>query len=92
MSNKCVIQGDKVVPCDTLNNAVDNLYTRCRKGIFELLVTSILLDDWSVKGYGVKSGKYVKQGIMFNYCPFCGTDISSHLKTKEATEDGSILS
>jgi|LSQX01.3.fsa_nt_gb hypothetical protein len=78
---KCEVQHGKVFPCDTLDKTTDNTHTRSEKGIFALLVPDLVLDKWISKGFWVKTDYYTK-GIMFNFCPFCGTDIGSHLKIK----------
>lgn len=77
---KCEIIGDKVIPCTTLDEAVDDLYTRTPKGLFDLVVTNCETGEQHTKGFGVKTGEHKKKGIMFNYCPFCGVDIGSHLR------------
>ena len=78
----CSVEGDMVIPCKLLDRSVDNLYTRVRKGIFDLVVTDIYTSEQHTKGFGVKAGDFIKKGIMFNFCPFCGENISSHFVTK----------
>ncbi len=84
--SKCRVEGKKVIPCELLDQTVDDLYTRIRKGIFDLVVTNLDTGEQYTHGFGTKSGEH-KKGLMFNFCPFCGEDIGSHLKRKSSVDN-----
>lgn len=81
MKQKCVVKDGSVVPCKLLDNVTEDLFTRVTKGVFELQISTLSTGEYHTKGFGAKSGKHKKRGIMFNYCPFCGEDIGSHLRS-----------
>ena len=51
-------------PCGRTKGVMIWVYSKTSKGSFEHSRTF----------YGVKSGDHVKNGLAFNFCPFCGVD------------------
>lgn len=77
---KCSIEdGIRVVPCWALDEVTaDNNPLGNRKGVMSwtLLKMNQSPPKVSLHIYGVKSGKHDKNGVCFNYCPFCGEKIN----------------
>lgn len=82
--NQCVVRDGRFVDaCLTLAKATDNNmpgFSRI-KAISRWEMTNINTGDPSRTYYGVKS-KQFPNGISFNTCPFCGTDISAPFTPK----------
>lgn len=77
--NKCTLSEDGkiIAACARLAEATEFDQPRGKKkGVF-------LWDFENAKTgarrtmYGVKSGTFVKDGLLFNFCPFCGEKIDS---------------
>lgn len=74
---KCrVLKSDQLRPCASLERVIDyklrfhqliNLTTGADSGSFVALYL----------------GAHKKRGVLLNFCPFCGTDIGSHIKKHE---------
>ena len=76
-NTKCNFQNDLLIPCSLLaQSAEDFSPVGKRKGLFTWTYVSITSGKISRIVYGAKSGQYIN-GIYFNYCPFCGVDITS---------------
>lgn len=77
MKGKCEIEAGKFLrPCDPLSETMEIGHpTGKRKGIFMHALSTLEGPTRSMAS--AKSGAFVKGGILFNYCPFCGVDISA---------------
>lgn len=67
-----------VVPCSTLAGVIDNNipgFSRA-KGVFIQNLTNVNTGEASRSYVGIKS-KAHPNGFLFNFCPFCGADISA---------------
>lgn len=86
---KCAVEGDAVDPCPVLARAIE-FQSREGKGL--RFVQLIDLATWlpTRSFVTVRSGEFVKQGIVLNFCPFCGTDISTHTDSVLAVEEGEL--
>lgn len=75
---KCTVEGGKFVQaCDLLKrNTEQNHPVGKRKGIFSWALSSPSAGKTRTF-YGSKSGEMVSAGMAFNFCPFCGADISA---------------
>ena len=70
----CTVEKEKFVsPCDTLKKAIEH---NSKKGIFYWKFTNTDTGKISMLLFGTRSGYYKDEGIIFNYCPFCGVNIS----------------
>ncbi len=74
MSALCkIIDNRYVSPCKPLKKATEEGHPLGqRKGVFAFRM--MRKGEPTNTYYGAKSGQY-KQGVAFNYCPFCGTSI-----------------
>lgn len=76
MSNKkCTIQGGRIiVPCKSLDEEVDDIApTGCRRGLYQWTFTNRRTGAERTL-FGLKTSHSPK-GVIFNYCPWCGTDM-----------------
>ena len=73
-----VRDGRFVDPCETLEKAIDNIAPSFSavKGVAQWHMTNIKERKPSRSFIGVKSKQYPK-GMLFNFCPFCGTKIDA---------------
>lgn len=86
MRAQCSInERGQVQPCNALGQAIE-YENVAGKGLRFVRLTK--LDEKGDFGNGrhfvtVRSGEFVKRGIILNFCPFCGSDIGSHMKASE---------
>lgn len=84
----CSIRDGRFVdPCWPLEENVHNHAPGFikAKGIGEWSLTNITTHKPSRRYYGVLT-RANPTGFLFNFCPFCGTDISAPFKDKEGAE------
>lgn len=87
--NKCQVRdGLFVDPCRTLEDNTDNPIPGFSKvkGIANWSLHNIKTGEPSRAYWGVKSKNH-PNGFLFNYCPFCGQDISAPFQPKEDGQD-----
>lgn len=72
---RCVVSDGKVSACWTLSAATGGYGFENRKGILVWSTINTETGKQASSFYGVKSGEFVKSGLIFNHCPFCGTEI-----------------
>jgi hypothetical protein len=78
MKTKCKVRDNRFVdPCETLSQTIDNNIPGFSKatGVFIQHLTNMKTFKPSRTYVGLKS-KNFKNGLLFNFCPFCGEDIS----------------
>lgn len=82
---KCsVADGKFVEPCSTLAENTDMISTTERgRGIFSITYTNMKTFEQSRSMFGIKSRAHPRGGFLFNFCPFCGEDISAPFQEKE---------
>jgi hypothetical protein len=74
MKNCTVREGAFVEPCDALSSIIDS-FSRA-KGVFIQNLTNRQTNKPSRSYVGIKSTNH-KNGILFNFCPFCGVEIDA---------------
>lgn len=82
---KCKLKGSFIKPCKRFNEILNSQNARTGL-VFEEIVsikTGKRTRDWVI----AKSGKHKKQGIIINFCPICGVNISNHLFKKTDTQE-----
>lgn len=89
-ANRCSVErGEVVHPCASLSSALEcDNPTGKRKGVWCWHYVDIK-GDWdkpSRQFFGVKSGEHVEKGFAFNFCPWCGVDISAPFKKGASDE------
>ena len=79
-----VRDGRFVEACTSLKMATDNNIPGFSKakGIFRSELTNMKTHQPSRTYYGVKSKQY-PNGLLFNFCPFCGCDIGAPFQKDE---------
>ncbi len=84
-NNKCTVRDGKFVQaCDGLTSITqDGNPTGIQRGIFAWEYTNRDSGLPSKLFFGTKSGKHVKSGIAFNYCPMCGEKIDEPFTPKD---------
>lgn len=73
----CTFTDGIVDPCYALEEVCDANWMEKRKGVFVATAYRRNAEGYSLVLYGVRSGAHTKKGLMFNYCPFCRTEISA---------------
>jgi len=53
------------------------------RGIFSVTYTNMVERKVSRSMFGIKSRAHPRGGFLFNFCPFCGTDISEPFHEKQ---------
>lgn len=73
-----VVDGKHVVPCKRLwETGEASTPAGKRKGVFAWVYTDTKTGQKSRTMFGVKSGNHTEKGLLFNFCPFCGTRIDA---------------
>lgn len=74
---RCKVDGKFVTACKTLENSCEYGNPRGKaKGNFCWDLKSMNIMRSTRRMFGAKSGQYTEKGIIFNFCPFCGTDLT----------------
>lgn len=84
----CTVRDGRFVePCVTLEQATDNNMGSFSKmkGIFCTTYTNMKTRKPARTFYGVKTKQFAN-GIAFNNCPFCGSDISAPFMQEDEPE------
>ena len=77
-NKKCSVENKHVIPCEGLLSLVEGKYSDTKKGLFFLDLMSADTGESTRSGYGIKSGQHKKNGVILNYCPWCGEKIGEH--------------
>lgn len=72
--SKCTLKGTFVTPCTMLRDALEGTHSAMTSGIGCYIGTSRTSGASTRRVYTLRSGAYRKEGIILNFCPFCGTD------------------
>ncbi len=86
--SKCSMNDGRVKPCWVLDDCIAHANpSKAAKGIvlWSFLNMKAKKPTFSRTVIGCKSGKHAANGVAFNYCPFCGTDIQTTPHASEAT-------
>ena len=82
---KCVVEdGLFVRPCASLEGAVDNRAPSFSKvkGVAHWALANVKTHKPSRDYFGLKSKKH-PNGFLFNFCPWCGGDISAPFRSED---------
>lgn len=84
----CLIEGRFVRPCTSLTRALEGQSSGAgrSKGLFLEHIMNLTTGEYSMSFVKLKQGEFLKDGIVINCCPFCGINISNHIK--EASSAG----
>jgi len=87
-NDKCYASVGDFEPCRALSRAMEGTASSVKKGIVVWCYSSLKTGKATRSFVGFKGGKYGTGGVAFNYCPFCGADLTpSHESKAEATDD-----
>ena len=83
---KCAIENGILHPCSELDKAIADEYPSQQKGVILMNIRNL------TPGSGFKvtrsaavlrSGDLDKNGVIMNYCPFCGVSIADHFPVSD---------
>lgn len=72
---KCEVHEGRINPCFGMIEILDGGPSGNRKGVVCWNFVDLKTQKFTRNLYGVKSGKHVKNGMLFNFCPICGVEI-----------------
>lgn len=81
---KCEIVERDINACQALERSVDHYGFSKAKGLYRSNLVNMDTMEFSRSEIGVRS-KSIPNGIMFNFCPFCGEKINVLLETTHPT-------
>lgn len=67
-------------PCPSLNTALADEANDRRPGMSLFVLTNINTGEVTRSGVVIRSGVHRKQGVIANFCPFCGEDIGEQFE------------
>ena len=87
-SYPCRIEGCFVRPCSSLLRALEGNASGLgrSKGLFHDHLLNLETGEHSMSYVKMKLGEFMQKGVIINFCPFCGINISDHIK--EASRAG----
>lgn len=88
--DRCQIVNGILHPCETMDKALQENYTA--KGIGYLEIRNLTTRKVTKSVAVIHSGNLPKQGLVANFCPFCGADISHHVRGDDASAEQSASS
>lgn len=75
-----VADGKFVEPCKALSDEIEwGSPAGAGKGLFKVTYTNMKTGKYSRSMVGIKN-KMHPRGLLFNFCPWCGANISSHFQ------------
>jgi hypothetical protein len=74
----CAVENNKIIPCKGLDELYE--YVGKGKGVQLMHLTNIETGEHSRSMVLLKSGKHKDRGLVANFCPVCGANISDHIK------------
>ncbi len=75
--NKCEVKNNRVLLCSTLMKSTN---LSGRSGIYVQTLSNIETGQPTRSYVIAKSGIFKTNGIVLNYCPFCGEKIGEHMQ------------
>jgi hypothetical protein len=74
---KCKVEGKIITACKTLEASCEYGHPKGKqKGQYCWSLTDMKTGNESRRLFGIKSGDHIQKGIIYNFCPFCGTDLT----------------
>jgi hypothetical protein len=83
-SPRCTVNdAGQVAPCSPLKRAGEDFYRG--KGLRYVRLTKLASGGFQdgQSFFALHSGEFKSKGVVINFCPFCGNNIGSHLKTQK---------
>lgn len=77
--HKCFVENGILNPCPTLEKAFEETNSN-KKGVSLFVLTNIDTGTVSRTTATLRSGDLPRNGVIINYCPFCGESIADHMK------------
>lgn len=79
----CVVENGILKVCKVLDRVLHPEPNAQCKGAYLLELRNIETDEVTRTGAVIRSGEYSKTGLLMNFCPFCGHDISAHFRNED---------
>jgi hypothetical protein len=78
----CLVENRFVRPCTSLTRALDKACPESSraKGMYVQHILDMTTGEYSMSFVKMKLGEFLKRGVVVNVCPFCGVNISNHIK------------
>ena len=76
----CTVENGILKMCKALDKVLLPEANARGKGAYLLVISDLSTGEVARIGAVIRSGKYAKKGALFNYCPFCGENISHHFR------------
>lgn len=78
----CKIEKQFLRPCTSLAPVLEpGSPTHARsKGLFLDVLLNLKTGEHSMSYVKMKLGKFLSKGMVINFCPFCGVNVSNHIK------------
>lgn len=77
---KCAVTDGVLAPCTGFDSVIADYGTR-GNGVTILPIRNLTTLKVTRTCAVLRSGNTHKNGIIMNYCPFCGTSIAEHMKS-----------
>lgn len=72
----CDVSGEELIVCNGMNEVLESEGRGTRyQGIKLQTLINMKTGKWSRYLIIAKSGKHAKRGLVFNFCPFCRTEL-----------------
>lgn len=76
----CKIEGKFLRPCSALSRIIEDAPSGGRaKGFFLDTYMNLKTGEMTMSFVRIKLGEWLKNGIVANFCPFCGVNIRNHI-------------
>lgn len=80
----CQIENRFIRPCPSLNRIIESSASAGRaKGFFLDTLMNLKTGELTRSFIRIKLGEFVKNGVVANFCPFCGKNIVNHFLEQE---------
>lgn len=79
----CKVENGILKPCEAMDKALQ--YDYRAKGIGYMSFRNLNTGEVTKSVAVIHSGNLPKQGLVANFCPFCGADISYHVRGEEVS-------
>ena len=76
----CVVENGILKACKLLKRVLHPEPNAQCKGAYLLELRNTKTGEVTRTGAVIRSGEYSKGGVLMNFCPFCGHDISAHFR------------
>lgn len=83
LRHPCEVEGMFVSPCTTLDRAITHTTQTKAAGVRLITYTDMRTMEATRSMVVLATGDLRPDGVVMNHCPFCGVDISHHVRPAE---------